>query len=140
MKFEIGLKVKPYHGKIFRYMIENNLSYKQLALLIGISVTTLCWILKFKWLPPEGRKGSYHTKRVVGKLEKFFGCSIKELFPDALCDQIRKNKEVRNLLQRTKIIHKEIELEYLPFYAVPEIPYEEDFDGIVAQGELRKRF
>jgi len=140
MKFGIGLKVKPYHGKIFRYMVENNLTRKQLAPLVGISVGTLCNILTFRWLPEKGRKGSYQSRTVKDKLEKFFGCSIKELFPGALCDQIEKNKEVRDLLQGTKIIHREIELEYLPFYAVPEITYEEDFDGMVGKGELRERF
>lgn len=138
MKFGIGLKIKPHHGEIFRYMVEHNLTVKQLASIIGISYTTLIAVLNFRWFPSKGN--NYQRRITKEKLEKFFGCSIEKLFPRRLRDQIEKNKEIRDLLQGTTYIHKEIDLEYLPFYAVPQIEYEEDFDEILARGELRKKF
>ncbi len=122
-KFSIAFKIRPKHGKIYTYMIENNLNLEQMSNLIGISVGTLINMLHFKWGWSNRR-----DLRIVKKLEKFFKCSIKELFPTELTNQIETNKEIKKLLQTTSVIEKGIDIEYLPFYSLPQIEYTPDFD------------
>jgi len=119
-KFDIAFKIRPKHGKIYSYMVENNLTLDQVSNLIGISIPTLSNMLHFKWRRSK--------KETICKLEKFFKCPFEELFPIELIDKIETDKEIKRLLQTTSVIKKEIDIEYLPFYSVPQIGYTPNFD------------
>jgi len=133
MKFSIAFKFQAQHGKIFNYLVDNNLTVKDLAKLIGISSTTLTYILHFQWRP-----NIHYTKKTEEKLESFFHCSIEQLIPKKLTEAIDRNKELRNLLQRRQIVQKEIDLKYLPFYKLPQLSYTENYDENLDAQTLKK--
>lgn len=126
--FDIALKVKSKHGQIYRYMQENNLNAVELAKHIGISSTTFFAILHFRWFPKGNGRGETRKKQTARKLCDFFQCKVNDLFPPELCDAIKNNKGIQNLLQNEYTVYKEIDLEYLPFYQLPQLSYQPDFD------------
>ena len=125
-KFGIALKVRAKHGQIYNYMIDNNLTLDQMCALLDISKVTLESMLHFRWKP---NKDNYYSMATIQKLEKFFDCTIEDLFPAELVEKIANNKEIRNMFQGTQVIQKEIDIEYLSFEQLPEIEYTPDFDG-----------
>jgi len=134
---DIALKIKAKHGKLYQYMVDNNLSWIEMSSRLGVSSNTLGNILHFRWYPKKNTRGSYNTGKIAKKLESFFGCSIEELFPKELQEKLRDNEEIRKLLQDTHVIHKEIDIEYLPFYSLPQIPYVENFDSFETNDLLK---
>lgn len=124
--FSIALKVKPKHGQIYNYMVDNDLNLDQMCSCLDISKATLESMLHFRWKP---NKDHYQSMATIQKIEKFFDCAIEDLFPTELTEQIANNNELRAMLQGTHVIQKEIDIEYLSFDQLPEIEYTPDFDG-----------
>lgn len=92
-KMEIAIVAKAKQGYIYRHMIENGLSIRDLVVRTGIGHPTICNIINFKWLPPDKEKckspGGFARKmKTVYKLQKYFNVGIDVLFPPELTEEI----------------------------------------------------
>lgn len=136
----ISFQIRAKNSTIFRYMREHNLTHEEMAKRVGISKATLFALLHFRWSPSchykTGRR-NYSKQRTVDKLEQFFGCSIEGIISEAIVRQIDTNQQVRDLLQNEQVVEKEIDLEFLPFHALPEIAYTPEYPDIGEQNVVR---
>jgi RNA polymerase sigma factor (sigma-70 family) len=135
IKFGIALKTTPKHGVVFRYMQDNNLSYIEMAEVIGISTATLSKILHFRWIPNR------HNEVTAKKICDFFKCTIDEFLPPNITDALKNNETVRNLLQNDSIHYKEPDIDFLPFNQVnslPELVYSEDLDTAIDREQIQR--
>jgi len=133
--FNIAFKTKAKHAGIYNYMQDNNLTLDTLSEKIGITKVTLHKIVNFRWMPREHG----HSKRTLDKLTNYFNCTADELFPPEFADSLENNVEFAKLMQKPRTIQKEVDLEYLPYYSVPQVTYKADQEDIILNKE-RKAF
>lgn len=132
----ITLAVKAKQSLFFKYIKDNNLTVDEFSQLIGISKATLTKIIHFKWIPDLGSLNKMHLD-VIDKIQKFFNMSISDIFSEELCEHLKNNEQIKEALQNTQYIDKEIELEYLPYYKLPEIEYNQDFDEFDIKDKIK---
>ncbi len=97
---EIAIVSKAKQGYIYRYMIENNMSVRELAERIGINQCEMGRVINFKWIPPR-RKVKIS---IVERLENYFHLPIEVLFPPEL------TREIAEKLSKKHVEIKEVEM------------------------------
>jgi RNA polymerase sigma factor (sigma-70 family) len=133
VKFDIAVRAKAKHGVLFRYMRQNNLTYNDMAELVGISVSTLHDIMHFRWLPDVRKDKSQH---IIDKICKFFDCSFDEFLPPAVIEAIKNNRQIRQILQEEMVCYKEPQLEFLPHGELAQITCDSNFEDSIDQSDL----
>jgi len=126
-KFRVLFKIKPKHGLIYKYMIDHDLSLKEMSFITGIGKATLLKILHFKWIPNKNR---YNSAKTISKLEKFFNESIDSIIPPALAGHISSSKEIRKLFQETHIVEKIVDVNCISLEEIKQIGYTQEYDKL----------
>ena len=111
MPFEVAFKIKAKHGKLQKLIDSFGVSQKEFAELLGVSQGTLN-----TWLNLRGVPG----KKTMQKLCELLGDAPENIFPETL-----RHPDFKKAKKET-MLYKEIDIEYLPFYQVPQIAMTSD--------------